>query len=355
MPGAPRGSMHHRARRAPRRSGSLAIAVAAVLLAPACGLGDKARLEDRITTAPARFEGEVVAGTMTVESRLTKVPEGVSVSVGAAPVAGGAPGAPTTASATDFPPEGVSFGVVSVAFVLDLATSRATLLNGQPQPAPEVVFDDLVLFGRRGGVPSDDARPWVRLDLDDVDDTAGELDPMDGAPLDAIYALHPAILTDLVAGTLTGSIKPRNDADDALGGGTTHYDVNVSVRKALRDTRRSRYPEHRRESVEELLRLLGVVGDLHPGEVWLDAEGRIRRFRIEFKQEPLRKVEFRMIVGLDLSAEAHPGGGSEAFRTPTVDEVLGVDSVLRFTSTVVAKGADEQAAAPPEAATAGAP
>ena len=332
------------------------VAAAGVLLGPACGLGDKARLEDRITAAPGRLEGTVIAGTMSVESRLASVPAGVSalgVGFGAPPAADGGDPPP-------FPAEGVSLGQSSVVFVLDLATSRATLLTAgdaaaQP-PEPVVVFDDLVLYGRRGGIPLDDARPWVRLDLDRIEETAGELDPLDGAGPTAIYALNPALLTDLVAGALTGSIEPRELAadDPSLPPDTTRYGINVSVRKALEDTRRARYPEDRRDAIEQLLQLLGVVGDLHPGEVWLDADGRIRRFRIEFGQEPQRKVKFRMIVSVDLPPVA--GGAVPALaEAPGVDQVLGVDSVLRFTSTVVATGTAEPESAPepapePEAA-----
>ena len=318
------------------------VAIAALLLGPACGLGDKARLEDRITSAPARLEGSIVAGTLSVESRLVDVPAGVGVSAFGASF-GGANGEPTT-----FPRGGVSFGLATAPFVLDLASSRATLLKpaaADPQPAsaaPAVIFDDLVLYGRRGGVPADDARPWVRLDLDDIDDTAGELDPIDGAAAAAIFALHPALVTDLVAGALTGSIERRKlDPDDAsLAPDTTRYGINVSVRKALQETRRSRYPEDRRASVEELLRLLGVKGDLHPAEVWLDADGGLRRFRVELHQEPQRKVKFRLLVGVDLPPVAD-GETPEVLTAPGVDQVLGVDSVLRFTSTVAATGAAE--------------
>lgn len=338
--------MHHRARHAPRRSWSAAsvalVAAAGILLAPACSLGDKARLEERITAAPGRLEGALVAGTMSVESRLTDVPAGVSAF---GPGIGGA-GAGADGDPPEFPAEGVSLGLARVSFVLDLATSRATLLKtdeATPQPAePAVVFDDLVLYGRRGGIPADDARPWVRLDLDELDESAGALDPLDGTGTTAIYALHPALLADLVAGTLTGSIEQREPAaeDASLAPGTTRYAVNVSVRKALEDRRRARYPERRRESIEELLRLLGVVGDLHPGEVWLDGEGRMRRFRIEFGQEPQRKVKFRMVVSVDLPP-ATPGEAPALVPAPGVDKVLGVDSVLRFTSTVVTTGTAE--------------
>ncbi|HUP85978.1 MAG TPA: hypothetical protein VM143_09960 [Acidimicrobiales bacterium] len=335
----------------------MAIIAAGALGAPACGLGDKAQLERRITSAPARYDGTIVSGTIAVESRLLKVPAGVGA-LGAA----GAPGAPAgagpsspPATAARFPPEGVSLGTRGVGFILDLESSRAALVDAEAQPTdPKVVFDDLVLYGRRGGVPADDARPWVRLDLDELDDAAGALDPLDGRAVDALYALPPALLTDLVAGALTGSIEKRTGG--ALEAGSTHYAVNVSIRKALRDTRRSRYPERRRESVEDLLRLLGVVGDLHRGEVWLDAKGRLRRFRIEFRQEPLRKVEFRMIVSVDVSPSA-TDDQPDRFRTPRVDQVLGVDSVLRFTSTVVATAEEDETApagAPPPPAAPGA-
>ena len=339
--------MHHRARQAPRRTRTAAatvlVAVAGALAVPACGLGDKAGLEQRITSAPARYEGMVVAGTISVESRLKTLPSGVGIpgalgppGVSAPP---GLPSAPTTQA--ELPTAGVPLGALTVGFVLDLEGSRAALLADAAATEPQVVFDDLVLYGRRGGVPADDARPWVRLDLDDLDDTAGALDPLDGAGPNALYALHPAVLADLVAGTLTGSIEPGGD--DSLGAGTTHYEVNISIRKALQDTRRARYPERRRESAEELLRLLGVVGDLHPGAVWLDAEGRIRRFRIEFRQEPRHKVEFRMIVSVDVGPT--PTEPPTAFQPPGADQVLGVDSVLRFTSTVVATGDGEDGAA----------
>lgn len=351
--------MHHRAGHAPRRAwsaGAVAL-VAGALVAPACGLGDKARVEQRITSSPARYEGTIVSGTITVESRLVKLPAGVGA-VGAAggPAPPAPPGSPAPASTPTLPREGLSLGTRGVRFLLDVATSRAALLDAEgtpPSNEPKVVFDDLVLYGRRGGVPADDARPWVQLDLDALDDTAGALDPLDGKALDAVYALHPALLADLVAGTLTGSIRARGVA--AGGEGTTHYAVNVSIRKALQDTRRARYPEDRRESVEELLRLLGVAGDLHPGDVWLDAEGRIRRFRIELLQEPQRKVQFRMIVTVEVDAAA-ADQSADRFRPPEVDQVLGVDSVLRFTSTVAATGdegpeGEEGGDEPPDATT----
>lgn len=334
--------MHDRAPQAPRRTGSatavVLLSVAGALVAASCGLGDKAGLEQRITSAPARYEDTVVAGTITVESRLMELPAGVGAAGALGAVGVPAPvGAAPSSTTPTLPPDGVPLGSLAVGFLLDIDGSRAALLEPGAPPtgsAPKVVFDDLVLYGRRGGVPADDARPWVRLALDDLDDVAGSLDPLDGGGSNAVYALHPALLADLVAGTLTGSIEPR----DALDAGLTRYDVNLSIRKALQDTRRARYPERRREAFEELLRLLGVAGDLHPGEVWLDEAGSIRRFRIEFLQQPRRKVEFRMVVDVDVAPA--PSADAAAFGAPGADQVLGVDSVLRFTSTVVATGDD---------------
>lgn len=319
------------------RAATLGVIAATVLLA-ACGLGDKAALEERITAAPERFDATVVAGTMTVESRLAKVP------AGSAPGAAGAVaalGGGSTGEAPKFPEEGISFGTVTVGFALDLGASRAVLTAaGAPATEPTVLLDDLDFYGRRGGVPADDARPWVRFDLDHLDDTAGELDPFDRG-LDAVWALHPAVVTDLVAGTLTGSIEtapPAADpAADAVNGvPTTHYEVNVSLDKAFSDIRRSRYPEDRREMVDDLLQLLGIDGDLHPADVWLDADGRVRRFRVELTQEPIRQVEFRLVVTLEFTEVG--AGPALAVTPPGPDLVLGVDSVVRFVRTVAATG-----------------
>jgi hypothetical protein len=287
----------------------------------ACGLGDKAALEDQITSAPSLFDATMVSGVVTVESRLVAAPSGGFGGFGGF-------GAPATGDAPELPEDGVPFGETQLGFTLDLGSSRASLAPVDSD-APFVFLEDLVSYGRRGGVPADDARPWVRLDLEDVSTGSGELDPFGEDTVGAIVSLHPAIVLDLVSGTLTGSIETVGP-ETVNGIETTHYTVNVAIDKAFGDVRRGRYPEDRRELVADLFMLLGIDGNVHHGDVWLDATGQVRRFRVALTQKPVTKVEFDLIVTLDITDI----GGTYSAALPEPQEVLSVDTVLRFIRTV---------------------
>lgn len=310
------------------------VAALATCLLASCGLGDKAALEERITTVPARTEGHVVAGTITVESRLVDIPSGGVAGFGGFAMPGG--------EAPELPDGGVLRSSDAVLFTMDLATDRASLRRGADAD-PVVLIDDLVYFGRRAGVPEDDARPWVRLALDELAESTGEVDPLDEnrATARVVSAIHPSVLTDLVAGTLTGSIEPAG-AEPVAGETTTRYDVNVALDKAFQDKRRDRYPEDRWETVEALFEALAVDGDVHAASVWLDEQHRLRRFRVHLTQRPLTKVEFELVVTLEIDTYGVP----YTAELPEPREVLTVDSVLRFVDTVTEREQTE-AAVPP--------
>lgn len=310
-----------------------------------CGLGEKAALEERITSAPARYDGTSIAGTVTVDSRLMAVPEGAAGGGGGGIGGFGAPAA-DAADQPQLPDDGVSFATATRAFVADTGTSRGGLVTDDGRI--DVVFDDLAQFGRRAGVPDDDARPWVRLDLEDIDDGAGEIQPFDGRGADAVTAVNPAFLLDLAAGTLTGSIEEVGA--ETLGDvDTTHYEVNIALDKAFDDVRRDRYPEDRRETVDRLFELLGVDGDVHPGDVWLDAEGNLRRLSVALVQRPAQRVEFALVITLDITGIGVPF----ELVPPTPDEVLTVDSVVRFMNTVTGGSGGDDEIPPSVAATLG--
>lgn len=307
------------------------VALAASLLG-SCGLGDKAALEDQITSAPARAEEQTVAGTITVESRLVDMPAGGVAGFGGFSLPGD--------EVPELPEDGVVRSSDAVFFRMELATDRASL-HRRPDGVPVVLIDDLVYFGRRAGVPADDARPWVRLALDDLAESTGEVDPLDEnrATARVVSAVHPGVFTDLVAGTLTGSIQVEG-TEVVAGETTTRYEVNVAIDKAFDDKRRDRYPEHRREAVDALFEALAVDGDVHPASVWLDGQGRLRRFRVHLAQRPLRNVEFELVVTIEVESYGVP------FTTelPEPREVLTVDSVLRLVDTVTER---DQTDAPP--------
>ncbi len=324
--------------RAPRRLIALLRATAAlgvIASAPACGIGDKAGLADRITAGPALAEASLVVGSVSVESRIVDVPAGAgggfsgvggAVPGAAVPVGGVAPSA--QAQPQGLPPGGVSLGRQTLGFALDMARSRAVLTR-TGLPGAMVIANDIEFFGRRAAAAPNDSRPWVRMTLDRIDAGAGEIDPFEGAT-SAVAALNPAVILDMAAGALTGSIERRGTA--RVGGATTQrFDFNVSLDKAFGDVRRSRYSEDKRELMFDYLDLLGVDGRVHPASVWLDQDNRIRRFSVTLTQRPRTRFAFDFIVTLDLDRYA----GTYSALRPLPDEVIGVDSLVGFVNTVL--------------------
>lgn len=313
-----------------RRTVVAAVMLASVAVLSGCALGDKSDMEARITSAPARLDGSTVRGTLAVESRLVDLPAGGVSGLGVPSAAAGvASGAVTEAPAVSFPEDGVVFSTRAVGFVLDLSADRAVLLRPD-DGEPFVLIDDVVFFGRRTGIPDDDARPWVRMSLRNLAESTGVVNPLDQnrAAADAVAVAHPALFVDLAAGMLTGSIE-QVGTESVGGEATTRFDGNVDLDKALRDQRRGRYPEERLEAIEALVEALGVDGGVHPASVWLDADDGLRRFSVRLVQRPVRKVEFALTVTLEIQSAADLD-----LVTPTAREVLSVDSVLRFVSTV---------------------
>ncbi|MBA2610285.1 MAG: hypothetical protein H0U92_15210 [Actinobacteria bacterium] len=323
--------------RAPRTAALIKVAAALGVLASAqaCGIGDKAGLADRITAGPALAETSIVVGSVSVESRIVDVPAGAGG--GFTGAGGGFPGAALPVDGAGpsaqvqppgLPPDGVSLGRQSLGFELDVARSRAVLTR-TGLPGALVIANDIEFFGRRAAAAPNDSRPWVRMTLDRIDLGAGEIDPFEGAA-SAVAVLNPAVILDMAAGALTGSIKRRGAA---LVGGTTtqRFDFNVSLDKAFGDVRRSRYSEDKRDLMFDYLDLLGVDGRVHAASAWLDKDDRIRRFSVKLTQRPRTRFAFDFIVTLDLDRYA----GTYSGLRPLPDEVLGVDTLVGFVNAVL--------------------
>ena len=115
--------------------------------------------------------------------------------------------------------------------------------------------------------------------------------------------------------------------------GHVHLKVS-SIDKALGDKRHKRYPESRREKIDDLIELLGVDGNLQSAEVAIDDDGLLRRFAVTLTQHPATRVEFALVV----TVEYESYGGTYSHHLPTPEEVLSVDTVVRFIGVVGAGG-----------------
>ncbi len=236
-----------------------------------CGLGDRAARAERVIDSVDLLAADgPAAGTLAVSIRLLEAPVNI----------------PVQAGTFDGPP---------IDMVVDVDAERAAL---GPAGDPQQIFDGLVIFGRRLAAAEGDARPWMKLDLEGLADGDSKVNFEQLAPEALRNALNPSFVVDLIAGALSGSVD-KVGPDDVGGTPTTRYDGNFDIEKAVEDTRRTRYPEREREALYDELKLLGMSGRVFPGSVWLDAEGKPRRFQVGVRVSP--RKGFVLELGLDLT------------------------------------------------------
>ena len=276
----------------------VALALVVLAVAPACGLGQKEGFADLIAASTDLAIGEgTVAGTLSSSIRVTK-----------APIA--------------LPPEALAQTIeASTPFVADLASRRSLLQD------TNLVHDDLVVHVRRADAEENDARPWLTLDMRDLDEDASlpfsNSDPV-RMPYMA-FAIPPAVLLDLVAGALTGSLESIG-TDEVEGVAVRGYRANFDVQKMLTDTREDAYDEEHREAVERTFETLDIDSSVHKGTVWIDEQGRPRRASFELVSKPRRRWAFEMTVTMDLLE----WGAPVTIDLPTVQESVRISSINRL-------------------------
>jgi hypothetical protein len=301
----------------------------------ACGLGDKSTQAKRIIRSVDLARAKhTAAGTYGVAVRIVDIPVagGALGNLGLGSQDGGPAVDPTKLG---FTPE------FSLAVAMDFAHERAVLSLQKPFQ----VFDDLALYGLRYDAAPREARPWVTLDLRDLEEGAPGFDPTQDSPALVLDSLNPTVLVDLIAGALTGSVK-RGAVETINGVSATRYAANFDFDKTLRDTRRRDYDEDRRKALEIGLDVMGLRGTVHSGEVWLDNEGLPRRFRAVLTIEPIRGFVIEVRLRLDLAKYAVP----VTVTPPGPAEVVGVDTLVGFLRSVVPSQRASISFGPPQGA-----
>lgn len=248
-----------------RRALPLALLVSTlVVLLAACGGGDGNGAEgaNGVSESAAPQERVAAAAQATTDAGTSKLSFSASVSV---PAQGRSEEARLTGEGE---------------FDYETRRGRLTydlgdLLQADGQAGPdgeaEVVFDRMILYLRfpslAGNLP--EGREWIRLDL-------GKLGEMQGIDLAQLSQLNqdPSQLLDYLRAT-SSEIEEVGE-EDVRGAPTTHYRARIDLDKVPEQA-----PEDARAavraSVDVLKQRLG--SSTLPVDVWLDGEGRVRRFR----------------------------------------------------------------------------
>jgi hypothetical protein len=206
--------------------------------------------------------------------------------------------------------------------VLDLHSGRAVYTTSG---RPVSVFDRDHAYALRPHARPTDARPWVKVTLnDDLDDDV--LDPAALPPSLAVLALRPTVLVDALAGALTGSIE-KHGTEDVDGTPTTKYTARFDLTQALALAKRREYSQREQDDLAKLFEVLGIKDNaIHSGAVWLDAQGAPRRLVLDIREVPT--PESLILLGLDLRFV--PRSEPAAIDVPSINAVTTVPSLFQF-------------------------
>ena len=227
--------------------------LAMALFAGACGKGG-----DQVLAA---------AGEATVDAGTSRMAMTVSASAPAA-ASPTDPAAAAVPSSEDFE--------LSLEGVIDYETGHGILtmdmgalgIPGAPAGEAEMRLLGSVIYMRMPGSELG-GRPWIKFDLE----TLGE----DGQS--PVPGLNPASndprgVLDALRG-VSGEVKDVG-GEKIRGVDTTHYRASVDIEKA-----QEAVPEERRDDFATFSEQLGI--DTLPIDVWVDEEGRARRFAYEIE------------------------------------------------------------------------
>lgn len=303
------------------RTAALLLLTGVMFSTPACGYGARKEQAKQLVTASSRIRGfKTASGKLTLVTQV-KLPE----SIQRQQQQGGfqIPGTQQQQA-------------ISIAsnVVIDFTRERAALFAG---PAPEsaiAVYDKTAVYLRRTGRGTE-RRPWVTLDFEDVN--AREAESESNPPV-GFLPVNPTVLVDLVAGSLSGSIK-KTGTRTLEGTQVLHYTAKIDWEKMLRNPDREtaglrELDDDRSEALQRIYESMQIRDTIFPAEIYVDDRGLPRRvemtieqrFQVEGQQQRSRRTLTETKVILDLDEFS----GTASIQTPKRGQTIVVDTFAQL-------------------------
>lgn len=286
----------------------VAAVLVSVLALAGCDLGAKQDLADRVADARHANAG-VRATALTLTVKPKKLPSGAAAQPGA--VLTGPYAASTGAIDTG--------RGISALYAPPPIAAHIAAITGATDPAPTLVFADRAsIVVRRPAREVVAARPWYRLELEDVREvTRPRLSTLLTArnPSD-LAVLNPSFMVDLLAGVLAGSVE--------RSGGT--IEGRFSLDKANRE---DDLEDDEIEARRQALRLFAVSDDVHDFRLRLDAAGAIRSLRVVMVMKPDKQTRFELIWDMKVSHD------TARIIRPAVDDSVRISSFNQVRAAIV--------------------
>jgi hypothetical protein len=323
----------------------------------ACGVGDKQQQAAVITSTPSKaLAAGTGAGTVTIEATPKRSMTAVQSRIPAAGALGAAAAVQTVTVPVHFD---FAKGRTDIVLALPAAAEEPAAATPDPAapadgaaasppttvPAEPVapvdpnastaVFQGDTAFVKRVNRRPAERRVWARLDYGSLPSDEPAPDQSDLSATDRLGAfantVNPRYLLDLAEGTLAGSVELVG-TEPVAGVPTRHYRANMSIDKATSELDLS---DEQSETRRHVFQLVGVRGDVHKAEYWVDDEGRLRRSRYSFEQRLIPRVHNTVTVTLEVSQYGEP----VEVVAPTEEETVRVDRYGRFVRAALPRNA----------------
>jgi hypothetical protein len=215
------------------------------------------------------------------------------------------------------------FPIGVASFVAQPGARRHALVG----PAGRVALTDhRVLYARRELNGPADHRPWVRLEIERLEEVdVPRLESLiNQQDIGMLAVISPGFVLDTLHGVLTGSVKRKQ-----LDHGRRRYDFNISVDKAERELDIS---EDERDDLELLRRSVALTSDIFKASAILRRDGSLAELTLHLVQRP----DKRTAVGIDVLVNVDPPSTtSQRLWPPKRDHSIRVSSLAALRGSLV--------------------
>lgn len=184
------------------------------------------------------------------------------------------------------------FPVASADFVVVPGARKQALVGPTGRAA---MTDHRILYARRKLNGPADHRPWVRMEVERLDDVdVPRLEALLNQQDTGVLAvLSPSFAIDALRGVLTGSIKQQRTDD-----GGRRFDFNLSLDKAERELKRS---EDERDDFDLLRKSIALTSDIFKAQATLRPDGSLSGLKLWVVEKPDKRTSVRLELALSVS------------------------------------------------------
>jgi hypothetical protein len=199
-------------------------------------------------------------------------------------------------------------------FTFDLSEIAGLTGGGVDLSKIDLVMEGFTLYMRLPFLEGAGLKPWVEIDLEALAQEEG----FDLPSLKQLSQTDPTQVLEYLRAA-SGDIEEVGE-EEVRGVATTRYRMTVDLAKVAEQA-----PEEARASIESLVAGTGL--ETVPVEVWIDADGLVRRLDLDYRGMELAPGERG---DMDLRMELYDYGVGAEVELPPSDEVMPFEELLEL-------------------------